>query len=307
MKNGGSGVYIKYPDGDTTSLSVPGGFQCSNCRAEILVICTAAEHLLESGKNTGSIAIFTDSLSTLQALNSADPDQITQDLHSSLAKLTAQFTVSLQWVPAHVGLTGNETAGRLVKFGSQAPQTQNPVTYRETKTLLHSRYNGDWKKEKGGYQAHLDPIWRLEWAQQTTIFRLRTGHCGLSAHLKRTGISDTSLCECGHADQTLDHVLQSCPIYIETSANMAAGCWSGDQAVGLGRRPLLDGWNCGINRTEDLTYTAVDRWRRRRSCLQDTLVHYLFLFICSLVKWGVGFLWVSPCILCQTAPGCIGL
>ena len=124
-----------------------------------------------------------------------------QGLLSSLAKLTAQFSVSLQWVPAHVGLTGNEKADRLAKISSQAPQTQNPVTYREAKTLLHSRYNGDWKKDNGEYQAHLDPIWRLEWAQQTTIFRLRTGNCGLSAHLKRIGISDTSLCECGQADQ----------------------------------------------------------------------------------------------------------
>ena len=154
----------------------------------------------------GNIAIFSDSLSTLQALNSADPDQMIQGLHSSLAKLTAQFTVSLQWVPAHVRLIGN---------GSQAPQTQNPVTYREAKTLLHSRYNGDWKKQNGGYQAHLDPIWRLERAQQTTIFRLRTGHCGLSAHLKRIGISDTSPCECGQTDQTPDHVLQSCLKYAE--------------------------------------------------------------------------------------------
>ena len=163
----------------------------------------------------GNIAIFTDSLSTLQALNSADPDQMIQGLHSSLAKLTAQFTLSLQWVPAHVGLTGNEKADRLAQIGSQAPQTQNPVTYRQAKTLLHSRYNGDWKKYNGGYQAHLDQIWRLERAQQTTIFRLRTGHCGLSAHLKRIGISDTSLCECGQANQTPDHVLQSCPKYAE--------------------------------------------------------------------------------------------
>ena len=132
-----------------------------------------------------------------------------------LAKLTAQFTVSLQWVPAHVGLTGNEKADRLAKISSQAPQTQNLVTYREAKTLLHCRHNGDWKKQNGGYQAHLDPIWRLERAQQTTIFRLRTGHCGLSAHLKRIGISDTSLCECGQTDQTPDHVLQSCPKYAE--------------------------------------------------------------------------------------------
>ena len=53
-------------------------------------------------------------------------------------------------------------------------------------------------------------------------------------------------------------------IYWETSANMASGCWSGDQAVGLSRRPLPDGWFCGINQTEDLTCRAVDRWRRRR-------------------------------------------
>ena len=99
MKNGGSGVYIRYSDGDTTSLSVPGGLQCSNYRAEILAICTAAEHLLESRKKKGNIAIFTDSLSTLQALNSADPDQMIQGLHSSLAKLTAQLSISFQQVP----------------------------------------------------------------------------------------------------------------------------------------------------------------------------------------------------------------
>ena len=91
-----------------------------------------------------------------------------------------------------------------------APQTQNPVTYNKVKTRLHSRYNGDWKKENSGYQAHLDPIWRLERAQQTTIFRL---HTGLSTRLMRIGISDTSLCECGQAEQirTPDHGLQSCP------------------------------------------------------------------------------------------------
>ena len=88
MKNGGSGVYIRYSDGDTTSLSVPGGLQCSSYRAEILAISAAAEHLLESRKKMGNITIFTDSLSTLQVLNSADPDQIIQGLHSSLAKLT---------------------------------------------------------------------------------------------------------------------------------------------------------------------------------------------------------------------------
>ena len=112
-------------------------------------------------------------------------------------------------------LTGNETADRLANMGRQAPQTQNPVTYRKAKSLLHSRFNGDWKKENGGYQAHLDSIWRLEQAKQNTVFRLLTGHCGLSAHLKRIGISDTSLCEYGQADQTPGHVPQSSPKFAQ--------------------------------------------------------------------------------------------
>ena len=59
-----------------------------------------------------------------------------------------------------------------------------------------------------------------------------------------------------------------CP---DAPANMAAWCWPGDQAVGLGRS-LPDGWFCGINRTEDLTCTAVNRWRRRKQSVPPDCV-----------------------------------
>ena len=51
----------------------------------------------------------------------------------------------------------------------------------------------------------------------------------------------------------------------ETSASMAAWCWSCDQAMGLSRRLLPDCWFCSIKCTEDLTHTSVDHWRGR-SC-----------------------------------------
>ena len=181
-----------------------------------------------------------------------------QGLHSTFSKLTAQV-FSIPPVGACFCGTDRKRNSRLAKIGSQGLQTQNPVTYREAKTLLHSRYYGDWKKENSGYQAHLDPIWRLEWAQQTTIFIFAQGTVVKVPHLKRIGISDTSLRECRQADQT--PVLPS--IYWETSANMASGCWPDDQALGLGGRPLPDSWICGIDRTEDVTCMAV--YRRRRS------------------------------------------
>ena len=46
---------------------------------------------------------------------------------------------------------------------------------------------------------------------QTTIFRLRTGHCGLKKHLKRLGLCVTAHCECGSDEQTPEHILQYCP------------------------------------------------------------------------------------------------
>ena len=82
----------------------------------------------------------------------------------------------------------------------------------------------------------------------------------------------------------------------ETSANMATGCWSGDQAVGLGRRPLPDGWFCGINRTEDLTCTAVDRWRRRRRRSRGS-----FSGSSRTMTWTLVLQWL-PC----KAPGVTG-
>ena len=49
-------------------------------------------------KGRDCVFIFTDSMSTLQALDSAGPDQLIQSLHSSLARQTALTTVTLQWV-----------------------------------------------------------------------------------------------------------------------------------------------------------------------------------------------------------------
>ncbi|KAK7501859.1 hypothetical protein BaRGS_00006945 [Batillaria attramentaria] len=71
--NGGSGVYVRFPDGEQTSIAVPGGKLCSNFRAEVLAITTAADFLSSSIKPLGNISIFTDSMSTLQALDSPDP------------------------------------------------------------------------------------------------------------------------------------------------------------------------------------------------------------------------------------------
>ncbi|GFS19346.1 retrovirus-related Pol polyprotein from type-1 retrotransposable element R1 2 [Elysia marginata] len=49
---------------------------------------------------------------------------------------------------------------------------------------------------------------------QTTLFRLRTGHNRLKAHLYKTyNIGHTDLCLCGEAAETVEHVVQDCQNY----------------------------------------------------------------------------------------------
>ena len=146
----------------------------------------------------------------------------------------------LQWIPAHCGIPGNERADRLAKSGSKQLQPMSTSTYQEAKTLLQNRQKCQRKRATGDYNPSTEPINRLARHEQTTIsrvpeqngvsqawyiveihhsgrkpsiYRLRTGHCGLRAHLKRIGIMDSALCDCKEAEQTVHHILQDCPVW----------------------------------------------------------------------------------------------
>ena len=44
--------------------------------------------------------------------------------------------ITVQWIPAHCDLVGNERADKLAKSGSKMEQTNHTVSYREAKTLV---------------------------------------------------------------------------------------------------------------------------------------------------------------------------
>ena len=213
VRNGGSGACIRRPDGTTSSLSIPAGDLSSNYRAEVHALKAATELLIEEDCNQQNIVLLSDSLSALQSLTNGPTDFRTQQLHNSLRTLSDNNRVVLQWVPAHVGIAGNET--RLAKAAAKLPQPHLSTTYREVKTLLKQKQKSAWRLRNNGYDPQKDQINTLDRRTQTTIFRLRTGHCGLRKHLKRLGLADSAHCECGSEEQTPEHILQTCP-HLET-------------------------------------------------------------------------------------------
>ena len=101
---------------------------------------------------------------------------------------------------------------RLTHLQRQAAEKSNQICQSPTgnvKTLIRRNYQTRFTEENGPQLE--DEMQSLPRQQQTTIFRLRTGHCRLRAHMHRMGLSHTPDCQCGTAPQTPEHILQTCP------------------------------------------------------------------------------------------------
>ena len=84
------------------------------------------------------------------------------------------------------------------------------MTIQEAKFLIKNRFSHRWKTVNDDYSLIKDEMHSLPRKEQSIIFRLRTGHCRLGAHMKRIGLRESAACQCGEASQTVKHVLQDC-------------------------------------------------------------------------------------------------
>ncbi|XP_053402585.1 uncharacterized protein LOC128557936 [Mercenaria mercenaria] len=120
--------------------------------------------------------------------------------HFSLCKTRV---VSLQWIPAHCGVPGNENADILAKLGATDNQPQNAITHEENVTMIKALTKP--RPTKDDY--HLLERW-----EQVIILRLRTGHNRLNAHMcTKLKLSPSPMCHCGLEQKTAEHILQRCP------------------------------------------------------------------------------------------------
>ena len=216
-RNRECGDYIKRPGKPPFSVSTPSGILCSNYRAKVLALLNATKTTIsweEKPKKAVFLKFLTDSLSALQALMSGEPDttQKKLTLHREISTLAQNTCVVLQQIPAYTGIRGNEIADQLAKDGREKEQPQSHLFYGEAKTLIRNKKKAIFHCKTGGYNPNQDKLHQLPRHQQTIIFRLRTGHCRLTSHLKRIG-AKTTQCLCGEVDQTPEHYLQSCSLH----------------------------------------------------------------------------------------------
>ena len=212
VKNGGAGVFIRYPDGTVETKSEATGKNSTNFRAEACAMFYATKALNDKENLTQNTVILTDCKSLLQSLTSDENAKLFTDLKSELNNLQKRTNLILQWIPSHCGVSGNEKADKLSKEASKCVQQENQVTYHEIKTIIRNKIS---KKNRDQTSMREDHIGKLNRQEQVMIFRLRTGHCQLLSHMYKLKLAHTNECPCNTGIQTVQHVLQDCPIYTE--------------------------------------------------------------------------------------------
>ncbi|GFS22630.1 ATP-binding cassette sub-family A member 1, partial [Elysia marginata] len=228
--NGGYGVRIQYPDKTKDELSESCGSYCSNYEAEAFAIESAVFQLTSVfslyPEKTQNIVIFSDSKSALEELQNENLQ------NSSLKSLfltidsflkTYDVDLTLQWIPGHCNITGNERADTLAKKGSTAQQQNTTTSFRTAQQIIRNNSTEEWLNGwatgKTGrslftYMATPNPkdsINSLERRDQVIIFRLRTHHAPVNAHLNRIQPMTPLVCHfCDAPYETTTHLLFQC-------------------------------------------------------------------------------------------------
>ena len=227
----------------------------SNITAELCAINSALRKTLQTNLHDfHRVFIFSDCQAAidlaLKRCTASDSFQIVDEIHAMLQKLQPKISVIIKWVPAHIGVPGNEAADRAAKNAakklmSMSPRPgQPPLTLATSRAFirrtLKQRKQQQWFSvvaEKSG----LDHLSRLRAdvsfspaffvgtrVQQTILARLRFGTCNLNFSRSRLEPVNEE-CECGHLE-TVNHFLLHCHLYHELRQTMISevqSVWKG--------------------------------------------------------------------------------
>ena len=233
-RNAGYGSIIKYRNNlgekKQTQLFGPCGTYSSNYDAERVAIVKTLEQItqdfLEGAVTPGDVVVFSDSMSVLQAVEGGGDYRGDKNILSLVKQMGTSYgvRVTLQWVPGHSGVPGNETADQLSKTGASLPQTDTVASLQTCRGIIQAKSRDQWLNRWANAETgrslfrHMDkpnpkdPSSLLCRADQSLIFRARTGHLHTNKHINRINPMWEPHCRhCDYHEETVEHLLLHCP------------------------------------------------------------------------------------------------
>ncbi len=202
---------------------------CSVFQAELVGIRTALQWFDTTRHCNITIELSSDSRAALLAINDSNSlNMIVNDIHTVLDSLNSKgIIVRFSWVKGHSGIYGNELADEMAKKASTShlriSYDKMPLSF--TKKMLREKYINIWNNNyiisnTGNITKLYFPTvyHRLHLRELTPDFittQFLTGHGKFNAYLYRFKVKTSPECECGNPEQTIEHLINDCPRYLE--------------------------------------------------------------------------------------------
>ncbi|GMG55441.1 unnamed protein product [Aspergillus oryzae var. brunneus] len=200
-------------------------------------------------KETRPATVFVDSQAAIQAVRNPQRPSgqyILGEIYYIVRRYNMQGRVQIRWIPAHIGVPGNEAADEAAREDIQkAGETicLAAAAKRQIRRRIKDRWTREWKAEKTGRTTHklveipnkrvLDLYKGLPKPHASIIIQMRTQRNGLKHFLFKIKVSDSDQCHCGQGSQTSRHILLQCPLFTDP------------------RKAMLDKLDPGIRRKMD--------------------------------------------------------
>ncbi|XP_062702077.1 uncharacterized protein LOC134285420 isoform X1 [Aedes albopictus] len=229
----GFGVYNEFHSA-TFMLQKP----CSVYIAELAAIHYTLEYIRTLPPE--HYFIFTDSLSSLEAVRSMKPMKhsayFLKGIRQVLSALSKRsYIITIAWVPSHCSIPGNEKADSLAKVGaSEGDIYERQIAFDEFFELARQEtlisWQHKWRDGEMGRWLHsiIPQVSKKPWFKGLDLSRdfirvmcrLMSNHYLLNAHTFRVGLSESNLCVCGVAYQDIEHVVWGCNEYREVRSEL---------------------------------------------------------------------------------------